>query len=194
MIADKKAKKEYPPPIEDEILENILKKNKCSICGTSLDEESKRVVEHLYKFVTSVGDDSKKLKDMEDNLKSFKITALRIKSDLYKITNLIEEYKEDIGNLEKRINLIDQKLEGHEEEDAKNWLRELKSFEEILGKNQRKLGRLESKEETLTNNCKKWEKELTIRMNKREQLKEINIQKDFCSKALLSVVSNGKKA
>lgn len=189
VIAEKKVNKEYPPSIDIDIVDEILKKDKCSICGTFLDNESKIFVTKLHEFLTSVGDDSKKLKEMEDYLKFSKIKALEIKSDLFNLTSIIEEYKDDNINLQNRINSIDQKLEGHDEKKVNNWIRELKSFEETLGRNERKIGRLESKEETLKKDFQKWENELSSRMNKRDELKEINIQKEFCTKSLYSVVS-----
>ncbi|MBV1767973.1 MAG: hypothetical protein KUA29_06730, partial [Methanobacterium sp.] len=175
VIAEKKVNKEYPPSIDIDILDEILKKDKCSICGTFLNNESKIFVTKLHEFLISVGDDSKKLKEMEDYLKFSKIKALEIKSDLFNLTSLIEEYKDDNINLQNRINSIDQKLEGHDEKKVNNWIHELKSFEETLGRNERKIGRLESKEETLKKDCQKWENELSSRMNKRDELKEINI-------------------
>ena len=113
IIEDKRAKNEIPPNISNELLEEIVEKGSCTVCGRNLDSESLKKISQLIKEKRTISIVGHKLQDIEDYLHMFKNNLRLYLNNMKEITNDIKDLNKDIETISNEITDIDKKLSGY---------------------------------------------------------------------------------
>lgn len=187
IIEIKKKNKEIPPTIDTGLLERILEKEKCDVCGRNLDEQSKNKVNELLSTVKLSSNVVNLLHSMENplinaesKLKSFKIKRKEIQDN-------IKIYKEDLISVNEKINKINQKLSGYDTENIKNWHNERLKLEDLKAQNIKNLGAAEENKKYLIKKIDELKEELDSALKKEKKAKNLRKQIIFCEKSLETI-------
>jgi len=132
IILEKRKKKEIPPNIKNDLLEEILEIGFCKICGRELDKDSRVKIKKLIeekKIVSVVGH---KLEDIEDYLNIFLNNIVSYLPNLKKITTDIKEINIDLENIDREIIGIDKKLSGYKIDKINNFINTRMINEKLL--------------------------------------------------------------
>ena len=121
IIDEKKKNKEIPPTIDKGLLERIIQKENCDVCGRHLDDDSKIRVENLLSTVKLSSDVVGTLHSMENPLTNMESKLKNFQVKRKEIQKQLKIYQEDIKELNNDINEIDKKLSGYNIERIKNW-------------------------------------------------------------------------
>jgi len=192
IIEDKRKKGELPPTQDKSLLENIVKRKSCSICGRSLDAGAEKRVEDLLKEITLSSDVAKQLEQMEAPLHHFDDKVKNFNNILQKITKEINGYEDDLNEYEQKLNQIDEQISGYDSEKIKNWHKERKKFEESYAQNLQKSGGINEKRRDILEKIAELKTQLDEELKKEKKVKNLKKQIDFCTKAL-NVVKKTKE-
>jgi DNA sulfur modification protein DndD len=110
LIDDMRSKNQLPPPVSSDLLQQILKSNKCKICNTALDEEKKDFVQKLIKSINTSTEIVNLLMEQSNqltsNMDAFK-KLLKEKdnklNDIEELVKISKEYQDRIDKLERSI-------------------------------------------------------------------------------------------
>lgn len=183
-INKKREKREIPPTINKRLLENIIENDTCSICGRTLDENSKNKVKELQDQIKISSNISKQLTSMENPLRLYNEKIKNFKKKLKEKTKTIEGYEKILDDIKKRKDQIDQEISGYDIEKIKRWHQERKNYENISASDRERLGVLKERNKRKEKEIKKLRDNLNEELKKEKKAKEFREQIDFCNEAL----------
>jgi len=192
IIDYKREKKEIPPNVNKNLLEDIIKNNFCSVCKRPLNETAKIEVINLLNDIKLSSEIGNQLLLIEHPLKQFKDKVNNFKKKRDKITEEVEYFKNNINENEKKIANIDSKLIGYNTEKIKKYANTRKTFEQTHDYNLKVLGILTNRKEEYIKKKKSLEFEINEELGKAEKSEKIRKGIVFFNKAL-SVITEAKE-
>lgn len=190
VLKDRRDKNDIPPKVDRNILNEILDKNLCSICGSELNENNRKNVMSLINKTIS----SEVLQDLvniENSLLNFQDKFNCFEENIKNISKEIENYKKNIDETEEQIGKINKKLLGYNDDKIRKWYEELEENEKNLSSEIQKLAEQEHSRQEKEKKQKELKDKLDKEISKLDKLKMIERKISFCSKAI-SIVSNTK--
>lgn len=184
IIKDKRKNREIPPNIDKNMLEDILKKEICSVCGRRLDEYSKRHVEQLVKEVKITSETARELLQTENLLGQFKDRVKMFEEKNVELTREITQYEQDLAEISRKISEIDKKLLGYDVQKIKNLHQSLRDWEQIYEMNEQRLGMLRKEKEQLEKEYNELNEQLDKELKMEKKAEKLKMQIDFCRETL----------
>lgn len=192
-IEDKRGQGALPPPVDRELLKNILEKNSCEICNRHLTNEAKeRVLGLLDQIEMSnevshlLNNTGQQIKNMEESLPDYLKRLEMANKDFQSIETEINQKQERINEIGKELN----KAEDLERVVSRN--SELNKLEEELPNFYEKKGRLNNSKNEIENRINKIKNDLEKEYKKEKQHKELVDQIKYSEK-LLEIAKTCKK-
>jgi DNA sulfur modification protein DndD len=189
-LIEEKRKNLELPPVEEEIIEKVLKHENCDICGNPLDKTSKKRMSLLLEQFKSTSKSVKLLEPMEKPLNKFNLKINDFKENLDDINNLIKDSNNDYDFIDSQISAINNELGGYNVEEIKKWHLERNKFEKIRDQNLISLGHLESNEKSLKQKKEKLEKEFDQALKENKKANETRKKIQFVNKALNVILTS----
>jgi DNA sulfur modification protein DndD len=191
-INDLRSRNQLPPPVNSELLVQIIKDNKCKICDTVLDEAKKNMVIKLLDSITCKSNMVDLLMEqgnqVTSNLNAFDKNISykdEIVSEIQKLNDLIKNLDIQSQELDKKINLIPDR------EDIKNsWIRR-RVLEDFITRENRLLGAKGSEKKGLDELLESKQKEFKKALSKQDIANTLVTEMNFCAE-LLKVAKQAK--
>jgi DNA sulfur modification protein DndD len=187
IIDEKKKNREIPPTIDKGLLERIIEKENCDVCGRHLDPESKNRVEKLLDTVKLSSKVVGLLHSMENPLINSQEKLESFRSKRKEIQKQIKLYNDDLQDISSEISEIDQKLSGYDVKNIKTWHKDRLLLEEQNKDNRISLGSANEQKKNLELEVKQLKDEYTKSLGKENKAIELKNQLEFCEKALKSI-------
>ncbi|NPV51682.1 MAG: AAA family ATPase [Candidatus Methanofastidiosum sp.] len=181
---DEKKKNLELPPVEEEIIEKVLKHDNCDICGQPLNKTSKKRMSVLLEQFKSTSKSVKKLEPMDKPLNKFKLKINEFRDNLDNINSLIEDTIKEYEYIESQISTINDELGGYDVDKIKKWHLEREKFEKIRDQNLIRLGSLKNDKKTLQQKKESLEKEFDKALKDNEKASKIRKKIKFAKRAL----------
>jgi DNA sulfur modification protein DndD len=191
IIIDKRNKQEIPPPIETNILIEIIKNNHCKICDRDLDNASEEAVNKLINELKLTSEIAKQLNEMDNPLNRLKDRIKQFKDRMRIITHEVTNYEKELESIQKRIDNIDKELSGYNSEKIKNWVNQRTTFQKIHDDKIREQSLLTAKKENLEKELQDLRQSFDDELKKEKRSAQLKKHIKFCAKAL-DVVSKTK--
>lgn len=183
LIAEKRKNLELPP-VEEEILERVLKHDNCDICGSHLDKTSKKRISLLLERFQSTSKSVKKLEPMEKPLTVYTLKIDEFKENIDDVNDLIKSAKGESEDTDSQISSIKEELGGYNIEEIKNWHLKREKFEGIRDDNLIRLGNLNSEAKTLKQKKDSLDKEYDKALKENKRANEIRKKIKFAKESL----------
>jgi len=184
LIDEKIAKGEVPPPIDPSVLEGVLSKNVCKICGAKIDTAAASRIKTLLKEIRT----SKKVGQAILSMNPY---LHRIKEELPEIIKEIKILGKDIADKQKDHKFtfaekeqIQKKLEGFNEEKIVAYSKDLKKYEKLRDDKTERAGFLKSIIIELERNANESKKDWDEELEKNKKSEGIRNRIRFCEKAV----------
>ncbi len=191
IIEEKRKNKDLPPPVDRSLLEEIIKNNKCSICGKEVDTLSLAQINlHLNKITLS-SNMAKTLQSLESKINILVDRIEKFNTERKNLTDDIAHYDEDLDKIRDRLSQIDRDLSGYEQETVKEWYEEKKKWENIYEDKLKDLGQLCPDKKKLEENIKTLQSQIKEHQDKEEKANKLINQIRFTEKAL-SIIKETK--
>lgn len=184
IIAEKKRKNEIPPTIDKGLLEETLQSAICKICGSPMNDDTRKFVKRVLSDITISSDVATQLFNIHSSLHQCEES---IKKYERQIRRFGEEIYRDEGNLVSIIQQIDEierKMTGFDEELIAGWYIERKKFQDCHDLNQQRLGVLETQLVEGEKNESQLMEQLNNELNKDKRVTYLKKKIDFCTKSL----------
>jgi len=189
IISKKIENGELPPTKDKELLERILKTKICSICGTRIDNDTKKeeAVKNLLNDVKLSGEVAKILQAMEYPLRLYQEDYKDFKKNNQKKYKGVETSLKHISETDEDLENIARQLHGYEgdtEKIIRDKYAELEIQENLQDTNTESLGILNAQ---LRNNTIKFEEfnnKLEIALSKDKKNKDLKIYIDFIKESI----------
>lgn len=177
---------DLPPTADKNLLRKIYDSKTCTICGRNFLEGSKEeeLVKQLLDGIKLSNEVASDLQNMEGHLIVCGEKYESFKEKVRKITIEIENYVKEIREIEQRIDEIDNRLSGYNEEKIKNWYGELKTFEDIYEKNNQSLGIHKMEVKKLTDDLNELKGKLESEITRVEKVGSLKKYIDFTEKSM----------
>jgi DNA sulfur modification protein DndD len=183
MINEKRKKREIPPSIDINFINDVLKTNVCGICGRKINEEERCHIASILESIRLSSDVAQQLLMMEGFLYSAREKYSQFQQKAQEKHIQIEVVESEISGLEKDIEGIDNLLSSYDVEKIKLWSQERRDNEAVQETNTRKAGSL------------KRELEESIKILESEKVTlEQELKKDERFKAIRKKIKFSKKA
>lgn len=186
-INEKRQNKEIPPLIDKSVLEDILNKKACNICGTPLNSISEKHVNNLLEEIRLSSTLAQLLLNMENPLYRFKDKIKEFKREISYINHKIINLGKELKDIERKMNKIERNLSGYKTEKIKRWHEDRKKFEEAHDENMRLLGVANKSIKESAKKIDELKEDLDKELKKEKRVKELKKEIDFCVKSLYVV-------
>jgi DNA sulfur modification protein DndD len=184
IIDEKKNNKQIPPTIDKDLLDSILKSDKCKICGQVLDIDAKSYVQKII-------DDTNVSSEVAAELLQMGFYLHELENGFKNNEQKIHRIGEEINQLEKEINEndlnlieINRKLSGYDEQKIAELHNIRKQFEQTHNHNQRRLGAFIAEIEQRNKTKDQLQKELDGELRKADHIEDLKKEINFCAKSL----------
>ncbi|MCD4670737.1 MAG: AAA family ATPase [Actinomycetia bacterium] len=191
IIKEKRKKNEIPPNIKSEVLEEIMEKGFCKVCGRELDKGSRIEITKLIKEKRIVSEVGHKLEDIEDYLRMFSNSIESYLPNLRKVSEDIKELNMDLEGIGNEITLIDKKLSGYNIKDINISINTRNVNEKLFTNKTEYLGVLKNRKKRNSIKLIGAEKLLEKELKKQDETLEVREKILFC-KNLLNVLRKTK--
>lgn len=191
IITDLRNKQEIPPPIDTNILSEILEKYHCKVCDRDLDKKSEVAVHKLIQELQLTSEIAQQLNEMENPLRNFQDRIKHFREKMRIITHEVSNYEKDLKDTQEKIDSIDKELSGYNSEKIRNWVDQRATYQKIHDDNISKLSLKNVEKENLGKEIIDLEQQFNDELKKEERYTQLQIQIRFCTKAL-EVVKNTK--
>jgi len=184
VILEKKNNKDFPPPIDKKVLEDVVQSGTCIICGQKVDEDSKKKINEMLLGIKTSSDSAIKLVQMEIPLNNFLEDTTHFKEQLDNYSQEIAQLEKLLSNLTERNNQIDKIMSGYNEDLVREWYSERSKFEDIRDKCQIDIGGFQVNIQRTEGELSEAQKVLDDELGKEIKVKELNKKLAFCEKSL----------
>lgn len=192
VIDEKKRNKEIPPTIDKGLLERIIEKESCDVCGRHLDEDSKIRVEKLLDTVKLSSEVVSLLHSMENPLTNAENKLQQFNNRRTEIQKQIKIYKNELKDLNNDITQIDQTLSGYNIETITTWHNHRLKLEEMNKNNMIALGSSEEQKKYFKSHIETLKEDYDKALQKENKAKEVRKEMLFCEKALSAMAKTKK--
>ncbi|MEM2942809.1 MAG: AAA family ATPase [Candidatus Bathyarchaeia archaeon] len=183
-IEEKRRKREIPPPVGKDFLEEALRSQTCTVCGRQLDDTSRDRVRELLRDMESSSDIAIRLVQMESPLRHFRQRVEQFEDQVKRVTREIEKYQQELAELTQKMNEVDGQIAGYDEERIREWYRERTRFEELRDQNQERLGALHTMKQEAERARAEAERQYKEEVEREQKAKGLKKKEEFCTRAL----------
>lgn len=184
IITEKRNKQEIPPPIDTNILDEIIKNKHCKVCDRDLDKESEKAVNRLIHELQLTSEIAQELIEMENPLRNLKDRIKQFREKMRTITHEVANYEKELESTQKKIDNIDKDLSGYNSEKIRNWVEQRKTFQKIHDDMIGQQSLLTVEKEKLEKEYQDLKQKFDEELKKEERSALLKIQIGFCTKAL----------
>ena len=191
IITDKRNKQEIPPPIDTNILNEIIENKHCKVCDRDLDKDSEKAVNKLINELKLTSEIAQQLNEMENPLRNLKDRIKQFGEKMRIITHEVDNYEKDLGDTQTKIDNIDKELSGYNSEKIKNWVDQRKTYQKIHDDNISKQSLKTADKENLEKEILGLKENIDEELERNIRFAKLKTQIKFCTKAL-DIVSKTK--
>ena len=192
IINTKRENNELPPNINLELLEDILEKGVCKVCGRALDTISINKIEDTLNKITLSSSIAQKLIEIESPLKMLLEKVNSLKKALEEVNKEIVDLEEEMEDIEERKNEINKKISGYDDrEEIKKKYKERLDQKEVLESNIERRATLIAQKKNVEKEYDKAKEALAKALKMDQQIKNLTKQIEFCNKAI-NVIERSK--
>jgi len=184
VIEEKRKRKEIPPPVTRNFLEEVLRRETCTVCGSRLDERSREQVQKLIQDMSTPSDVAFRLVRVEPLLDQFIERAGEFEENAKRITREIEKSRKDLDELGRRKNEVDGQMAGYDQERIGEWYRRRAEFEELRDENQKRLGTWLAEKEQAEKRLDEAKRRYAKEVEKETRAAGLKRKEKFCTQAL----------
>lgn len=178
-------KRQIPPNIRPELLNEIIDKEHCIICDRGLDHESKKAVKKHLKDIHLSSAIGQMLTDIEVHIRISVERINLLKNEITDLNKQIIKNEDKLKQFGVGVAEIDRKLDAlKDKEKIKEKHEQRILHEKMLEKNIEQLGRLKTELNNLEKHVNEMKNYFDRAMKKNMSIQKLNKQRNFCDKGI----------
>jgi len=192
LIVDKKARGEFPPTTDLDMLDASLQEGSCRICGRQIDDSAKNHIEGIKRQLTMSTMVASSLMSIESTLDNRQSLIREYSGEIKRINREIKQYDEDLALLNTRLQQLDLSLQTYGKDRIRELQEERAKLDSSKEKNVRRSAELERDIAESEKAYRGYRKELERAEVNEEKAKQLIKKHKFCNDAI-QIISDTKE-